>query len=91
MWKKFRIGVLLLILAAVALDTWRAKAQLDWQLPFHVVLYPINADGSTRVAAYLKTLKPQDFQPVTDYFSTEAKRYQLPLSRPITYNTPSSV
>lgn len=83
MWKKFRIGVLLLILAAVALDTWRAKAQLDWQLPFHVVLYPINADGSTRVAAYLKTLKPQDFQPVTDYFSTEAKRYQLPLSRPI--------
>lgn len=83
MWKKFRIGVLLLILAAVALDTWRAKSQLNWQRPFHVVLYPINADGSTRVAAYLQTLKPQDFQPVTDYFSTEAKRYQLPLSRPI--------
>lgn len=83
MWKKFRIAVLLLILAAVALDTWRAKAQLDWQLPFQVVLYPINADGSTRVAAYLQTLKPQDFQPINDYFTAEAKRYQLPLPHPI--------
>lgn len=84
MWKKLRIAILLLILAAVALDTWRAKAELDWQLPFHVALYPINADGSTRVAAYLQTLRVQDFQPINDYFSAEAKRYQLPLSRPIT-------
>ena len=83
MWKKIRVAVLLLILAFVALDTWRAKAQLDWQLPFNVALYPINADGSTRVAAYLQTLTPQDFQPVNDYFQAEAKRYQLGLSHPI--------
>jgi len=84
MWKKIRIAILLLVLAVVALDTWRAKAQLDWQLPFNVVLYPINADGSTRVAAYLQTLTVQDFQPINDYFTLEATRHQLSLSRPIT-------
>lgn len=83
MWKKIRVAILLLVLVAVALDTWRAQAQLDWQLPFNVALYPINADGSTRVAAYLNTLTPQDFQPVRDYFNAEAKRHQLALSYPI--------
>lgn len=83
MWKKIRVAILLLILAAVALDTWRANAELDWQLPFNVALYPINADGSTRVAAYLQTLSMQDFQPINEYFRAEAKRHQLGLSQPI--------
>ena len=83
MWKKIRVAILLLVLAAVAMDTWRAQAQLDWRLPFHVVLYPINADGSTRVAAYLNTLNVQDFRPVSDYFHAEGKRHQLGLSQPI--------
>lgn len=83
MWKKIRVAILLLILAAVVLDMWRAQAQLDWQLPFNVVLHPINADGSTRVAGYLQTLSPADFKAIEDYFSAEAQRHALPLSRPI--------
>lgn len=83
MWKKIRIAVLLLILAAVVLDTWQAEAQLDWRLPFNVALYPINADGSARVEAYLRTLRAQDFQPIQDYFTVEAKRHHLPLTSPM--------
>lgn len=83
MWKKIRVSILLLVLAVVLFDLWRTNAQRDWQQPFHVALHPINADGSTRVAAYIQTLRTTDFQAIEQYFSAEAARHQLPLARPV--------
>lgn len=83
MWKKIRITFLLLILATVAQQTWLDKADLSWKDNFYVAVYPVNADGSEKVSAYLRTLTREDFEPVAEYFVEEAAPYHLGLRRPI--------
>lgn len=82
MWKKIRIIILLLILATVAQQTIQEDADLEWKKNFYVAVYPINADKSATVSAYINTLTPQDFEPVAEFFAEEAERYQLGLRRP---------
>ncbi|MDP1766525.1 MAG: hypothetical protein Q8K83_06445 [Methylotenera sp.] len=83
MWRKLRIAVLLLILATVLQQTWLDKADLAWKDNFYVAVYPVNADASPKVSAYLRTLSRDDFEPVAEYFASEAAPYQLGLRRPI--------
>ena len=45
MFRKFRILILLVVLATVGLGAWRANARLStWQHTVHVAIYPIPAD-----------------------------------------------
>ncbi|PKO50921.1 MAG: hypothetical protein CVU27_07385 [Betaproteobacteria bacterium HGW-Betaproteobacteria-20] len=83
MWRKLRITVLLLILATVVQQTWLDKADLAWKNNFYIAVYPINADGSSKVSAYLRTLTRDDFEAVAEYFAQEAAPYHLGLRRPI--------
>ncbi|MES2012414.1 MAG: hypothetical protein V4445_01560 [Pseudomonadota bacterium] len=83
MWRKLRIAVLLLILATVVQQTWLDKADLAWKHNLYVAVYPVNADGSPKVSEYLRTLTREDFEPVAEYFATEAEPYHLGLRRPI--------
>lgn len=83
MWRKFRIVILLLILATVAQQSWLNKASLDWKNNFYVAVYPINADGSAKVAAYINTLNRENFAPIADYFADEGARYGVGLRRPV--------
>lgn len=83
MWRKFRIIILLLILATVIQEVWLDKADLAWKHNLYVAVYPINADGSDEVSAYLQTLSRDDFEPMAEYFAEEATSYQLALRRPI--------
>jgi len=83
MWRKFRIIILLLILATVVQQTWLEKNDLNWKNNFYVAVYPVNADGSIEVSAYLQTLTRDDFEPIAEYFATEAEQYKLGLRRPI--------
>lgn len=82
MWKNIRIFILLLILATVVQQTLQEDADLHWDKNFYVAVYPINADNSAVVSAYINTLTMQDFEPVAEYFAAEAERYQLGLRRP---------
>lgn len=82
MWKKIRIFILLLILATVVQQTLQEDADLNWDKNFYVAVYPINADNSAIVSAYINTLSTQDFEPVAEFFAEEAQRYQLGLRRP---------
>jgi hypothetical protein len=82
MWKKIRIVILLLILATVVQQSLHEKADLKWNKNFYVAVYPVNADGSSKVSTYIKTLTQDDFEPVAAYFAEQAQRYQLPLRRP---------
>lgn len=86
MWRKLRIAILLLILAVVAIQAWFDKEALKWKNSFHVAIYPINADRSANVNAYLKMLTAKDFAPVAIYFSSEASRYGLNLARPVVFH-----
>jgi len=83
MWRKFRIIILLLILATVLQELWLDKADLAWKHNLYVAVYPINADGSEEVSAYLRTLSREDFEPMVEYFAEEAASYKLGLRRPI--------
>lgn len=82
MWKNIRIFILLLILATVVQQTVQEDADLNWDKNFYVAVYPINADNSAVVSAYINTLSTQDFEPVADFFAEEAQRYRLGLRRP---------
>lgn len=83
MWRKIRITILLMILATVMQQVWLDKADLDWKRNFYVAVYPVNADASTKVDAYLRTLTAQDFEAIAEYFAEEAAGYQLGLRRPV--------
>lgn len=82
MWKKIRIFVLLLVLGAVVQQTMIEQSDLDWSKNFYVAVYPINADGTAVVDSYISTLTKEDFEPIADYFSEEAKRFGLTMRRP---------
>ena len=83
MFKAIRIFILLVVFATVAQQSFSDKADLDWKDNFYVAVYPINADFSAEVSAYLKTLKRDDFEPVAAYFAEEGARYNIGLRRPI--------
>lgn len=82
MWRKLRIVILLFVLTTVAQQAWFQKRDLEWSDNFYVTLYPINLDGSARTSGYLGTLTQEQFALIADYFSEEAQRYGLPVSRP---------
>lgn len=76
MFKIIRIFILLLILAAVALGTWRAKTRsVEWKYTLPVNIYLINGDGSEVTAEYLRGLKLADFKPIEAFMREEAARY----------------
>lgn len=76
MLKAIRILVLLLILASVALGTWRAGAQsVEWKHTMPVNIYLINGDGSAAAADYLRGVTAEDFRPIETFMRDEAARY----------------
>ena len=83
MWKKFRIFVLLIILATVIQQSFLDKADLEWKHDLYVAVYPVNADGSGEVAVYIKTLTRDDFEPLVEYYAEEGARYKVGLRHPI--------
>lgn len=83
MWKKIRIFILLLILAVVVIQSWQDKADLNWKNSFYVAVYPVNVDNNPEVNEYINTLQASDFSDATAFLNAEAKRYGIPLYRPV--------
>lgn len=83
MWKKIRVFILLLVLATVIQQTYLDKADLNWKDNFYVAVYPINADASAEVGAYISHLKREDFEPVVAFFAAEGDRYKLGIRHPV--------
>lgn len=76
MFKAFRILILLLILASVALGAWRAKTRsVEWKRDLPVNIYLINGDGSENATDYLRSLTVDDFKPIKTFMHDEAERY----------------
>ena len=83
MFKKIRIFVLLIVFATVIQQTFLDKADLSWKDNFYVAVYPVNADASAEVGAYIKTLTRDNFEPMAEYFAEEGARYNLGMRRPV--------
>jgi len=76
MFKAVRVVILLLILVAVALGTWRAKTRsVEWKHTLPVNIYLINGDGSAVSDEYIRNLKLADFKPIETFMQEEAARY----------------
>ena len=83
-FKTIRIGLLLLILAYIGIDTFlNNQRATDWKRSLRVVVYPINADASEQSAAYIKQLQASDFDSINDLLSAQGKRYNHDLNEPL--------
>jgi hypothetical protein len=83
-WKTIRIGVLLLVLAAVALHEWLDRVQTQsWRETLWVGIYPLNADGTATAEQYIDALSVKDFAPIESFFVREAHRYGVALDEPV--------
>jgi hypothetical protein len=83
-WRNIRILVLLLVLAAVALQQWLDRVHTQsWQEPLWVGIYPLAADGSRATHDYIEALMPGDFAPIAGFLAREAHRYGVKVDEPV--------
>jgi len=83
-WRNIRILLLLLVLAAVALQQWLDRVQTQsWRQPLWVGIYPLDADGTASAQHYIEGLTPADFAPIESFFAREAHRYGVALEEPV--------
>ena len=84
MFKKIRIGILLLILVIVSGNAWLTGLRTtDWDIYLETVIYPVNGDGSAVASDYISSLEVDDFKPVANFIASEGESYQLELLEPI--------
>jgi hypothetical protein len=83
-WKNLRLAVLLLVLAAVALQAWFDRAATQgWRETVWVGIFPLNGDGSARTQQYVDGLTVQEFTAIEDFLAREARRYAVKLEQPV--------
>jgi hypothetical protein len=84
MWRGIRIAVLLIVLVIVAGGAWLDRERTtSWEHTVWVGAFPVNADGSATVAAYIATLAPAQLQPVSEFVAREAHRYGVAIDTPV--------
>ena len=84
MWKKFRISVLLVVLAVVGTGAWLDKNRTtSWDQTTWVGIFPLNGDGSAAAARYIEDLRVEDFASIESFYSQEAARYGVKVERPV--------
>lgn len=77
-FKKFRVIVLLLLLAAVAgVTIWEGAWVRGWNRPLEVAVYPINGDDSEQTQAYIAGLSAAQFDEIGAFFTQQAERHRL--------------
>lgn len=82
MWKKIRVGILLVILLIVAVNAWRDMNQ-DWSKPIVVLLHPINADGQRSTAAYIQQISTDDLEEIEHYLGLQSQAFR---GQPISFH-----
>ncbi len=83
-FRTIRIVILLVVLAAVAGETYLSKMRTtDWDDALWVSVYPINADGSRAADRYISQLSDRTFQPVEEFFVEEGERFDLNHDQPV--------
>jgi hypothetical protein len=84
MFRKFRIVILLLVLATVGLGAWRANTRLTaWQHTIHVALYPVAADDSPITAGFIGQLDSEDFADIGQWLQGQSDKYGRSVLQPV--------
>jgi len=80
-FRRFRILILLGVLAAAASLTWLEQSMVgSWRAPLEVAVVPINGDGSSEAGEMIHALKVSDFDEINAFLERESTRYGLKLS-----------
>jgi len=83
-FKWLRISILLSLLLIVSVYSMVTSARVtSWKEPLHVVIYPLNGDGSREVAGYIDSLDEDVFLPIEGFMRSEAESYDLGIEDPI--------
>jgi hypothetical protein len=83
-WKAIRIGFLLVVLAAVAMQAWLDRVSTQsWQDTLWVGIFPLNGDGTSQAQHYIEGLSVKDFAGIEDFFAREAHRYGVKVDAPV--------
>ena len=84
MWRNIRIAILTAILAIVTYSAWLDQRRTtSWEHTVWIGAFPVNADGSAAVAAYIATLDSAQLQAVSAFVAREAHRYGVGIDEPI--------
>ena len=84
MFRKFRILILLFILATVAVGAWRANARLmAWEHTVHVALYPIAADDSPATRRFVAELDPDAFAGISEWLQVQTAIHGRDVLQPV--------
>ena len=84
MFRKFRILILLLILATVALGTWRANSRLTaWEHTIHVAVSPIAGDDSPATSRFVGELGGDDFAEIAQWLQEQSNRHGRTVLQPV--------
>src|SRR5262245_19240601 len=84
MWRSIRIAFLLLILGIVAWGNFYDRySTTDWDETLWVGIFPINAAGDDKTAAYIERLNSERIADIEGFLNREAKRYGVTIDRPV--------
>lgn len=84
MFKKFRILILLLVLATVGLGAWRANSRLTaWEHTVHVAIYPVAADDSPATARFIGDLDNDSFAELGQWLQGQSDKYGRSVLQPL--------
>ncbi|MCP3664668.1 MAG: hypothetical protein GY696_19620 [Gammaproteobacteria bacterium] len=82
-FRNFRVLILLVILASVAIYTQAQRLDtMSWLEPLDLVVFPLNGDGSERTDRYIRRLKLQNFAAIDKFSAKQAKRFQVLAEQP---------
>lgn len=86
-FKIIRVTILLLVLGYVGLDSLLTNTRTNsWENSIRVVIYPINADGSTKTKQYIDQIEVSQFEGIAALIKKEAERYGVNLLKPMMIN-----
>ena len=82
-FRAIRITILMSLLFGMGFNVWLTRWRVtEWDRSLWVAVHPICADASPETRAYVDGLTPEEFAPVADFFSGEARRYGLKIKVP---------
>ncbi len=83
-WRKLRIGLLLLVLAIAAWSNWYDRlSTTDWDETLTVGVFPIGDADDPRTADYIARLSTADVAEIEAFLNEEAAEYGIGIARPV--------
>jgi hypothetical protein len=84
MWRRIRIGILLLTLFVVAGGAWSDRQRTtDWSSPLWVGVFPVNGDDRPATGRYIASLEREQFADIEAFFAQEAAVHGVTLEQPV--------